>query len=341
MFRKAGFTLIELLVVIGIIAILSAILLPALSRAREASRRASCQNNLKQWGTIFKMYANESKGNKYPPIQMEIMPLDDRPNRQDLFIASGPMVRTIFPEYLTDPSIVICPSDAEDTVADLKFTEDTSFARKGEWKINHYLWEKGSVTSIGASYMYYGWILDRVGGRPEELRILGEIPEVGPIISLLGGDHHMDRLLPVQFVIGSFQLASNNLDAVSALLDPSSATETEKQALLNAIEQDISGPYMTMYQCGNGGGNTIYRLREGIERFMITDINNPGASAVSQSEIFIMFDHIGNYRAISMFNHVPGGCNSLYMDGHVEFVRYPTKPPAVEGVVNSFILIYF
>ncbi len=36
---------------------------------------------------------------------------------------------------------------------------------------------------------------------------------------------------------------------------------------------------------GNGGGNTIYRLREGIERFLITDINNPASNARAQSEI--------------------------------------------------------
>jgi prepilin-type N-terminal cleavage/methylation domain-containing protein/prepilin-type processing-associated H-X9-DG protein len=76
-------------------------------------------------------------------------------------------------------------------------------------------------------------------------------------------------------------------------------------------------------KCGAG---MVYRLKEGIERFFITDINNPAASSVAQSTVWIMSDDLNN-GMVQYMNHIPGGCNVLYMDGHVSFVRYPTETP--------------
>ena len=78
-----------------------------------------------------------------------------------------------------------------------------------------------------------------------------------------------------------------------------------------------------------GSQGTARRLSEGIERFFITDINNPGGSAQAQSDIVVMSDTVAPHP--EHLNHVPGGANVLYMDGHVEFIKW-----AGSGLTNPF-----
>jgi prepilin-type processing-associated H-X9-DG protein len=107
----------------------------------------------------------------------------------------------------------------------------------------------------------------------------------------------------------------------------------------NQVQEDLEASTPGM---GTGGeGTTIYRLREGIERFLVTDINNPAASAKAQSEIWIMGDSISTN--VESYNHIPGGSNILYLDGHVAYSRYPVGgfgvAPVNNALANSFFII--
>lgn len=195
--RRRAFTLIELLVVIAIIAILIALLLPAVQQAREAARRSSCKNNLKQIGLALHNYhdvynifppAKNNSGHRngyYPdpnthiqntPGWVMLLPqLEQNPLHQQLDFGGrfadsnaygqpmAPVDNAAGPAFLlsTPVPVLVCPTHPGGGDSDRDGNTGGTWYPKKMARRTSYIFATGAYTDYAANYTYYSYDIRR------------------------------------------------------------------------------------------------------------------------------------------------------------------------------------
>jgi prepilin-type processing-associated H-X9-DG protein len=290
----------ELGCAVVLIGILAAILLPALAREPACVlRRDSCQNNLKQMGLVFAMYAGESVGGLFPPMMVADVPLVDcdatpptETEKRGMMLAA-PLVPSIYPEYISDPNVFLCPTDSSSS-------RDEFTSPEGDSYFHEYCSQpRRGARAAGNSYAYTGY-------------------------AYLGGDIEAREAAQLRAVLGPVMEAAGRGEWAKAE---------------SLVQEDVTVPQAIAPP--GAAEPKVYRLREAMGRFLVTDVNDYSAIAKVESEIWTMHDRV--HLNFIEFNHIPAASNVLFLDGHVELVEFMNKPtdtpPVSAAIAEAYALV--
>ena len=298
---KKGFTLIELLVVITIISILAAILLPALARAREQARKISCANNMKQMGIVFTMFSDENRerlpkgapNNLYGEPGLIDSPISINDNRP--FAANYPrrLMRNnyifdaaeVYPDYLTDINVLVCPSKLSDIDRD-RWYRDETFAEN----------------RIDPAIMF----------EPSNQLVLQR---------LIGTRVDAECVTNQNYTYFAYPVVTEEQGLF--LWETLARRMWEGDVDFMGEEQFVSEDFRVGgYGHAPGGKNIFRRMSQMASQNFVRDVNNPGVGYKGTSEIPVLFDSVVSDDGTVEMHHLPLGGNVLYLDGHVEFSKY-------------------
>ncbi len=355
--------MVELIAVLVILGVLILMLLPGLltllTRGRHGHPRASCQNNLKQWGLVHRMYAGESRDGLFPPMSALAYGGDAA--------VAFPDMQSIYPDYMSDPSISICPdssklmpvlSERHDRLPFEVLAQIRSLMESGQATQDCHLVHLTSArsyvyfnyetqTPTQAQVAWEAWqqagelalAMVRDSGNPDYIRLpVGLEPaQFGHKVDLGAGCPYTQE---TWYLNGRFLAGSEAPWITSGAVD--SPYTTKSGDVLTAWRGD---------EAPGGEGwdaDRAQRVPEAIP--LASDLPRPGgadeamARVQRMSKVPVMWDTFVPEVAAdgtAVTNHDPAGSNVLFMDGHVEWVRwrpphgdrFPLKrtPPEVDG----------
>lgn len=177
-----------------------------------------------------------------------------------------------------------------------------------------------------------------------------KLTKTHPVHGTDAGQTHPDCIDPISYVYTSYLITQDTelLAGFTSYLMINVVLPVSTQATNSWRDKSVNLNSFGFPGAGNAGGSTLNRLSAGVDRFLITDINTifTGDEA-GASTIPLMWDQISTN--IIEFSHVPAGQNVLFLDGHVNFLRYdltstrfPASPmyAAINGGVDAKELDY-
>lgn len=184
--RAKGFTLIELLVVISIIALLIAILLPALRSAREVARRSVCASNIRQVGLGITLYANDND---------EWLPSSTLYTYPQVDAAGDPygtyFTYNLYPNYVSSGEIFYCPTSTFEYFLDEPYTGPYGWHVNGSPNIFGYQYYGGTFRRHATGWNSPDFMVPERSTDPSNLILMGDIVGTGnPLVAPIQNMNH-------------------------------------------------------------------------------------------------------------------------------------------------------